>query len=441
MNYFKASKFFLFIAPLAVVLVTISTLFPFIVGKYSWFRTSVDLALVFFLLGLLFQDRESSVIRRLSEIFRRPLVIAVTVFAAVFLLACFFGVDPAYSIWSGFERGEGGFQILHLWMFFMLAISLFNEDRDWRRLFGWVVISGVLSGAYGLLAGWGVKGFIGPLFSDSGFRFYGSIGNPAYSAAFAIFLMFYVVYLLYTNYRNRLKSIGAVPLYLAGIGFLAMFFAAATRGAFIGLVVAVLAFLAYFIYSHISLRKYLLIAGAAVIIVVGSLIFFQNTPFVESIPGSRIFDISVTARTFEDRAIMWGIAWNGFKERPLLGWGPENFIQVFDRHFDINYFKANEGFGAWFDRAHSIYFDYLAEIGALGLLSFLAVFMTFYWSLFKSVRTGTNKEPPFVNALLLGLSLAYLVQGLVLFDVLVIYINIFILLAFGAYIFKKPNPR
>ncbi len=441
-DYFKISKFFLFIAPLAVVLVTISTLFPFIVGKYVWFRTTVDIALIFFLLGLLFRDKAGVIGRNLLAVLKRPLVIAVTAFVAAFLLAGLFGVNPANSFWSNFERGEGGFQILHLWFFFVLLVTLFEEERDWRRLFGWAIIGGVLSGLYGLLAALGVSKTIGPLFGDAGFRFSGSIGNPAYVAAYSIFLLFYVLYLLSAAYRRRLASAGAIALFIAGIGFLAMFFAAATRGAFLGLMAAVAAGLFYFMYAHASLRKWLLVAVAILVIGVGSFIYFKDTSFVKSIPGSRIFDISFTARTFEDRAIMWKIAWDGFKERPIFGWGPENYIQVFDRHFNTAYFRPSEGFGAWFDRAHSIYFDYLVETGLLGIISFLGIFATFFWQLLRSMKisvSGSNSS--FTNALLLGVLLAYLVQGFALFDVLVIYINVFILLAFAAYVFQEKNAK
>ena len=116
-DYFKTSKNFLKLSVLAVAIVSISTLFPFIVGKYSWFRTTVDLAVIFFLLGLLFQDKSSVMSRKLLAIFRKPLVIAVSVFATFFLLAGFFGINPSNSFWSNFERGEGGLQMLHLWAF------------------------------------------------------------------------------------------------------------------------------------------------------------------------------------------------------------------------------------------------------------------------------------------------------------------------------------
>src|SRR3989338_6798088 len=138
MNYFKISKFFLYLAPFAIILITPSTLFPFIVGKYVWFRTSVDLALIFFLLGVLLDNyrvNELKLYENLSKLIRNPLVIAVTLFAAVFVLAGFFGIDPANSFWSNFERGEGGLQMIHLWLFFSLSILLFREEKDWRTIF------------------------------------------------------------------------------------------------------------------------------------------------------------------------------------------------------------------------------------------------------------------------------------------------------------------
>ena len=255
-------------------------------------------------------------------------------------------------------NGEGGLQLLHLWIFFVLLVTLFQEERDWKRLFGWAIAGGALSAAYGLLAGWGVDKFEGPPFSKAGFRFQASIGNPAYVAAFSIFLIAYVAYLLRDVWRQR-KIFSAVGILLVTLGlvFLTMFFAAATRGAFLGLVAALGAFAGYFMCVHRAWRKGLFGGVMAVLLLVGTLVYFKDSPFVKSIPGSRIFDISFSANTLKDRAIMWKIAWDGFKERPLLGWGPENFSNVFAHDFNTAYFTPAKGLGRWFDRAHSVYFD------------------------------------------------------------------------------------
>lgn len=431
-NYFKVSKFLLYLAPLAVVLVTSSTLFPFIVGKYAFFRTIVDLALIFFLLGMLFQKNFQFSIFNFKFL-KSPLVIAVSVFILIFVLAGFFGVNPVNSFWSNFERGEGGIQLIHLWLFFILLAALFKDEKDWQRILVFSLIGGLGMAFYGLLAASGVQGFIGGKFSEPGFRFSGSIGNPAYTAAYSIFMLFYAAYLAVGKYRQRLFSAGALALYGLMIIFFAVFLLAATRGAFMGLIAAVLAVFVYLGFSIKKWRKWFLTAIIFVALAVGTTIYFKDTAFVKSIPGSRIFDISFSAQTWQHRTIMWKIAWDGFKERPILGWGPENYLFVFDRHFNTSYFKPAEGFGAWFDRAHSVYFDYLAETGILGLLSFLGIWIVFYWQLFKSQK----EKLPITNALLFALPVAYLVQGIVLFDVLPIYINVFLMLAFANYKFNQ----
>ena len=158
---------------------------------------------------------------------------------------------------------------------------------------------------------------------------------------------------------------------------------------------------------------------------------------------------------------MWNMAWQGFKERPLLGWGPENYINVFDRHFDTRYFSPSAGFGAWFDRAHSIYFDYLVETGILGLLSFIGIWAVFYWYSLKLLisnnlqiiaqnfqqKRDSNKDVfdsrglLIQRALIFALPISYLVQGIVLFDILPIYINLFMFLAFATYKFQISNTQ
>ncbi len=295
---------------------------------------------------------------------------------------------------------------------------------------------------YGVLAGFDFKTFIGPRFNDSGFRFQGSIGNPAYVAAYAIFMMFYAIYVLVSKYKNKLFSFGAIILWLLLALFLAVFFGASTRGALVGLIASIIVFLGYFAFCSRRWRKWFIIGGVVILILVALTVRFKNdSAFIKSLPLSRILDISFSAKTFEDRAIMWKTAIDGWKARPIFGWGPENFLQVFDRYFNIKYFKPADGFGAWFDRAHSVYFDYLAETGILGLLSFLSIWIVFYWQRVKSyfVAQKQDKSSLVVNGLILAAPAAYLVQGIVLFDVLPIYLNVFMFLAFAAYDFNKQK--
>jgi len=260
-------------------------------------------------------------------------------------------------------------------------------------------------------------------------------------AAYAIFMLFYAAYILASKYKDKLLSFGAIIFWLLFALFVAVFFGAATRGAFVGLIASLIVFLSYFAFCSKRWRKWFIVVAVGLIIIVAALILLKDNNFIKASPLARILDISFSAKTFEDRAIMWKTAIDGWKARPIFGWGPENFLQVFDRYFNIKYFKPAEGFGAWFDRAHSVYFDYLAETGILGLLSFLSVWFVFYWQRIKSYFRIQKQDRAslIINGLILALPAAYLVQGIVLFDVLPIYFNVFMFLAFSVYYFSEQK--
>jgi O-antigen ligase len=171
----------------------------------------------------------------------------------------------------------------------------------------------------------------------------------------------------------------------------------------------------------------------------------RNEPFIQKFPEGRLLQLSLTDSTAQTRFWVWGEAWKGFLERPILGWGQENFTPVFDKFFNPNFYVPGANSETWFDRAHSVFFDYLVETGILGLLSYLAVFVTFYWEFIKKTYKNTVHEPgaahhptlaALKNGLIFVVPIAYLVQGIAIFDVLPMYVCLFLFLAFATYRFS-----
>ncbi len=445
LSYYKISRFFLFLVPLSLVVVSNSTLFPFIVGKYSVFRAATDLALIFFLLGVIFDSVEWPAVKeRIIKVFKNPLVIAVSVFAVAFLLACFFGYDASASFWANFERGEGGLQVLTLYTFFLLALLLFRKEEDWRKFLKISLVSAVLMIFYGILAGLNVQGFIGVPLNFAN-RFEGSLGNPAYVAPYLVFSIFFALYFFISSKSRNVK------IFMVGLSaiFLLFFIMSQTRGAFLGLAAGIGVFLVYLIFSlGGQWRKW----GSAILIVLvismGTLAFFSRTPFVEKLPGGRLFQISLNDSSAQTRIWTWGSALQGFVERPVFGWGPENFAVVFDKFLNPRHFVPGQNSQTWFDRAHDVYIDYLTETGVLGFLSYLGIFITFFVLLFKKLHPKKSEHQDqkgrTPHIILAGLFLAaivqYLVQGVALFDVLPIFIPLYTTLAFFTFkVLEKEN--
>jgi len=427
MDYFKTSRFVLYAVPFALVIVTSSTLFPFIVGKYVWFRTASALALVFFLLGLVFDKRAEEHLTRLKRVVRTPLFLAATAFAAAFLVACLVGINPHLSFWSNFERGEGGLQILHLYVFFTLLLTLLRSDKEWGTMLKSFTVSAVLVICYGIAANLHIGHFIGP--GGFGERFQGSLGNPAYVAAYLIFAGFFAVL------AAKKKAI-----LLALLAFFGLFFIlAATRGALIGLTVGVILVTVYMAIKDKRWRKPALGTLLVLIVLGASLFTFRGTKFIQNSPLARLSDISFSAQTFQTRLAAWRIAWEGFLERPVFGWGPGNYLYLYQHIYDPAFYNVETGdYGAWFDEAHSIVFDQLAETGAVGTLAFFGILAACFARLWRSREEYEKERRIPLQALAIGALAAYVVQGLVLFNVLSIYLPLIMLFAWSEYAF---NPK
>ncbi len=492
----KASKFFLYVSVFSILIVLTTTFFPFIGGKYYFYRTATELALLCFVLWWGFQAKAGEAKALFSKISDQPLFLAVSAFVAAFMLATLFANDMHAAFWSNFERGDGGFQMIHYYIFFVLAVMLFASDADWKRLFRVAIIAATCMILYGVIGYYqqydrakyaGQKDYVTPFCylktvaydqgrprlqetcpinfitpyqgeSPRGFwktltvaRFQGSLGNPAYVAPYLFFAMFYALSLwAHPSKRTWLGTLWIRHVFYGAIVTLFLFFFALsqTRGAFIGLSAALFAFFAYLLFSWPHGRRKIFLALAFVVLLFGTLFYYRDTKFVKELPGGRFFSVSLSDQTIRTRAWTWNSAWQGFKERPILGWGPENFSAVFDKYFDPRHYIPGTDSETWFDRAHNVVFDYLAETGIIGFLSYVGIFAVFFYEFARKMASRRRGEPHgqtvpanrFEHALLIALPVGYLVQGLALFDVLPIYLNLFLFLAFATYLFSRTQP-
>ena len=206
------------------------------------------------------------------------------------------------------------------------------------------------------------------------------------------------------------------PVWRLGYGLLAVFqfvilYYTGTRGALVGLGTGVLVatvLIALGAKQYPRARR--VSAGALVVLILlgGGFWVARSSQFVQSSPVlSRLANISLSNGTTRDRLLVWGISWQGIKERPLLGWGPENFNLVYGKYFN----PALYGAEPWFDRSHNILLDWLVTAGILGLVGYLLLFGTALWYLWRCEAWSFV-----VKSLFTGMLVAYLVQNIFVFD-------------------------
>ncbi|MBL7045857.1 MAG: O-antigen ligase family protein, partial [Parcubacteria group bacterium] len=157
-------------------------------------------------------------------------------------------------------------------------------------------------------------------------------------------------------------------------------------------------------------------------VVVGGFMFARGSSFVKDSPVlSRLASISISEG--DPRFAVWNMGYQAFKERPILGWGQENFIFAFNKYYDPKIYDQEP----WFDRVHNIFFDWLVAGGILGLVSYLGLyFFSLYYLWFggKSVFSTAEKS------IFTGVFAGYFFHNLFVFDNIASYVLFFSVLAY-----------
>ncbi|MBI5147712.1 MAG: O-antigen ligase family protein, partial [Parcubacteria group bacterium] len=423
--YVWAVRAAVFAVPALSLWISGSMLYPYISGRNFGFRLLVELAAALWL-GLVFLNKE----------YRpkfTPLAVAVAVFAIVVGLADFLGVDPYSSFWSRYERMEGYLTIVHLAAYFFVASSVLKTKKEWLALLGVFSAVGVLVGFYGLLQKAGYFAAI-----QGGFRIDGTIGNPTYLAAYLLLATGACLVLLFNAKNVWLKWACAA---VAAFNLLIIYFTA-TRGVILAmLAVAPLALAAYVFFGKSGNERERfykkIAAGVLALIILTPVLFYfaKDSAFVRGNPVlARFATMSLEEKTTRSRLMIWTMAWEGFKERPVLGWGQENFTYVFAKHYDPKLYDQEP----WFDRSHDIVFDWLIAAGALGLLAYLSLFAAAFAALWSAFRAGAAglAEAGAIFAVLC----AYFIQNLFVFDNFNTYILFFSFLAYLNNLKRFPAP-
>lgn len=154
----------------------------------------------------------------------------------------------------------------------------------------------------------------------------------------------------------------------------------------------------------------------------------KDSPWVKNVSWlSRLTDISKGTETVQTRLWSWNSAIKGWKERPIFGWGPENFTFLHMKHFDARHFTQMGSETIW-DRAHNMVLEQLSTMGVVGLFSYLSIFFIIFYLLIKRFKQGKIDKIDFgvVGVMII----AYFGQNLFIFDTFANYFLFFLSLGF-----------
>jgi O-antigen ligase/tetratricopeptide (TPR) repeat protein len=363
-NIVKAVKFFIYLTFFVPLLVLpTSFIFPFIVPKILAFRSLVELMIAGYILLLFINWQEF-----------RPkfswLSIAVGAFFVSFTISTFAGVDWYHSFWDNHERMLGLFTIFHYVAYYFICSSLFKTWDDWRKALKVFLVAGSLVMLVGLIQ------VLNPnlLLNQGSGRVIATLGNAIYVGGYGLFLVF-VSFLLFVKENNKIWKL--VEVVTALLAFFGMIFSG-TRGSLIGLVGGIgLGVISYIIFLKDFPKTRKILGGIVVLglVLIGLLYNFRESAFVQKIPAvNRAVATSFVELKNSPRWLAWESAVSSWKEKPVFGWGPNNFFYAFNKYYQSDALRFGYG-ETWFDNAHNILVNTLAVQGVVGLAAYLAIFI------------------------------------------------------------------
>ena len=371
-------------------------IFPFVFSKLAYFQLLIGLTFPAYLALAWMEPRVRP--RWL------PLSVSIGLYFVALGLSTVFAVDPLRAWWGNQERMNGLFTVFHFFLWFLMTSSCIKTWAEWRKIIWFEIALSVIGGCVSLLQ----LPFPRLLSFPAGDRVGGLLDNPIYMAAYQIFNLFFIGWLWLKGESRMMK----ILLVIAGIIDIGAFVAAQSRGALLGLAVGLVVFAV--VYGALTSNKKARITVFSILglffVSYGLLFALRDTAFVKSSSLERFTNFQTTTRT---RFIAWEIAWQGFLERPLVGWGYDDFHILFNQKYNPESLRFGY-YETWFDRSHNTVMDALAMTGLFGFLAYVGIFGTLVYSVVRANRKGILDISS--TSVLIALPAAYVVQNLFVFD-------------------------
>jgi O-antigen ligase/tetratricopeptide (TPR) repeat protein len=378
---------------LVPVIVPSGFFFPYVVPRNLFFRVVVEVGAAALVLSLCFGGKT-------LDLRSEPIFCSLVAFLAAASISAVFSPAPTHSFFGDFERMGGVWAWLHLVLFFLLLRTLRDEDWGWV-LHGTLAVSLFISGStiiqhFQLASATRSADALVAASSST-------LGNSGLLAAYLLMNVALAGYLASTSVRFRLPYLA-----VAGVNLLALIYAE-NRSTIIGLVLGAIVGGVIFAMLGTSSRKKWIAPATAValaFVVAGISVGVRSFPasaVTRHVPAvlQRLAQTN-PAGSDESRTMQWRAAIDGFKDRPLLGYGMENHNLVWSAHFDPGIYRIDTDI---YDRTHNQFLETLATTGLIGTVAFLGIWLAIGVTLGRAYRAGRLSAPSL--AVLSGLQVAY----------------------------------
>ncbi len=336
------------------------------------------------------------------------------------LLSTIFSVDSYFSFFGNPIR-SGGFLNFAFYIIFAIFIFSYAKQQDWKRFLDFSLLMG---GLVSLVAIFQYYGILKDLFSYFPTRPPSTIGNPIFLGIYLLLLLFIALVFFIKEKTPPYKWFYGISIAI----FLYVILISGSRASYLGLIIGLI----YFLLSYPQKIRALKIGVLTLLILVMGMVYYVNTQnhFPEFLEKNRLFQsvqprLSLAFFLEDERFPAWKIGFDAFLEKPVLGWGLENYAIGFNKHYNTS--VANQ----WWDKAHNSFLEIATTAGAPALILYLFLFGFLFYKLQKIKH---QEDKTFIIHGLQATFIAYLVANFFSIDSFSSYLLFFMIVGYSMHL-------
>jgi len=408
-------------------------------GKTIILRIVISILIFLFIKEILYRKEDSLINRSVPSGSTGLIFWLLIIFSGMVLISSALSPDPHYSFLASPQRSGGSLNFI-LYIIFSLFLFLTVRKKDWGKLWNFAIGIGTLVSLVAIFQYFHLFGKV--LITYTG-EIPSTIGGPAFLGMYLLLLIFPLLSLVLTEEKRRRKVIYSICLFL----FTAALMVSQSQAAYIGLGLGIIYF---FLFVP---KKLVLIKGIVItLILLGTIgiLYLKVNP--ENSLNDKLIVHNITSwRMDASRLSAWKVSLETLKDRPIIGYGFENFSIPFDKYYN----PSLEGIkrvprGAvtgWWDRAHNFILEIAITLGFPALIVYLSIFALIFLKLGKikkrRIPAVSNRQIMMAHAIQASF-IGYFAANLFNFDTASTYIILFFIIAYSLYLISvdgKPIPR
>lgn len=372
---------------------------------------------------------------KIKSILSFPLAAPVIGMTLLYLVATIFSVTPRVSFWGSYQRLQGTYTTLSYLIIFAAILTNLRKRAHVERLITAIVLSSLPVALYGVLQHYKIDPI--PWGGDTSIRIAANMGNSIFVAAYLIMVFPVTIGRIVLSFRSILRDeVGiwvqvaqaTVYVFIAALQLIAMYMSG-SRGPALGWMAG-----SFFLFLLLSLhwnKRWMTIATVGVTGALAVFLVIFNIPDgplagLRNLPAIGRFGSLLDAES--NSALVRKYIWEGAVKlvtphepikypdghgdtfnilRPLIGYGPESMYVAYNP-FYIPQLAIVEKRNASPDRSHNETWDSLVITGVLGIVVYLAIFMSVFYYGLKWIGLINSKRQ---SNLFLGLCLGIGIFG------------------------------